>query len=166
MFADDTRCLDLDDNPDNLINRINTEINKIALWFKANKMATNTSKTKNIIVIFRTKKERIELNYINVIYDANDPSDVPNPDLITPLERYQNNHRNKNCRQYKLLGIYLDEYLSLDYHVDHICNKLNRSLYCIKQAKKYFIPLCPKIFVLRPDTLAPNLLSHHIKLHK
>jgi hypothetical protein len=69
------------------------------------------------------------------MYIANNPGMVPHPDLITALERYHNNHKNKNCRQYKLLGIHLDEYLSLDYHVDNICNKINTSLYCIKQAK-------------------------------
>jgi hypothetical protein len=51
---------------------------------------------------------------------------------------FHNNHDDKKCRQYKLLGIYLDEYLSLDYHVDTVCNKMNRSLYCIKQAKNNF----------------------------
>jgi hypothetical protein len=133
MFADDTCSLDSDDNLVNLINRVNVEINKIAVWFKANKMATNISKTKYII--FRSKNKKVDLNGMNVLYDANDPNTEPNPDLITPLERYHNNHENKNCRQYKLLGIYLDEYLSLDYHVNYVCSKLNRSVYCIKQAK-------------------------------
>ena len=133
MFADDTCCLDSDDNLENLICRVNAEINKIAIWFKANKMATNTSKTKYII--FRAKNKQINLNNINIVYNANDLNAIPNPDLITPLERYHNNHENKNCRQYKLLGVYLDEYLSLDFHVDNLCNKMTRSLYCIKQAK-------------------------------
>jgi hypothetical protein len=133
MFADDTCCLDSDENLDNLIRRVNDGINKIAVWFKANKMAINTSKTKYII--FRSKNKKINLNGLNVYYDANDPNVTPNPDLITPLERYHNYHENKNCRQYKLLGIYLDEYLSLDFHVDSLCSKINRSLYCIKQAK-------------------------------
>ncbi len=126
MFADDTCCLDSDENLDNLITKVNTERNKIAVWFKANKMATNTSKTKYII--FHAKNIKINSDNLNVYYNANDPGMVPNPDLITPLERYHNNHKNKNCRQYKLLGIHLDEYLSLDYHVDNICNKINRSL--------------------------------------
>jgi hypothetical protein len=72
---------------------------------------------------------------LQVVYNVNDPNVEPNPDLITPLERYHINHENKNCRQYKPLGIYLDKFLTLDYHVDYVCNKMNRSLYCIKQAK-------------------------------
>ncbi len=71
------------------------------------------------------------MNTLKIVYNANDPIGVENPDLITTLERYHNNHDDKKCRQYKLLGVYLDEYLSLDYHVDSVCNKMNRSLYCI-----------------------------------
>jgi hypothetical protein len=78
---------------------------------------------------------KINLDNINIVYDANDPNELQNPNLITPLERYHNNHADKNCRQYKLLGIYLDEFLTFDAHVEHLCNKINRSLYCIKQAK-------------------------------
>jgi hypothetical protein len=64
MFADDTCCLDSDDNLNNLISKVNHEINKIAVWFKANKMATNTSKTKYII--FRSKNKKINTNNLNV----------------------------------------------------------------------------------------------------
>jgi hypothetical protein len=96
-------------------------------------MATNTGKTKYII--FRTRNKNVNMANLQVVYNANDPNVEHNPDLITPLERYHINHEDKNCRQYKLLGIYLDEFLSLDYHVDYVCNKMNRSLYCIKQAK-------------------------------
>jgi hypothetical protein len=68
-------------------------------------MATNTSKTKYII--FRAKNKKINTDNIKVFYNANDPDAIPNPNLITPLEHYHN-HVDKNCRQYKLLGIYLD----------------------------------------------------------
>jgi hypothetical protein len=86
--------LESDDNLENLIRKMNTEINKIAVWFKANKMATNTGKTKYII--FRAKNKKINPINLNLVYDANDPADIPNPDLMTPLERYHNNHEDKN----------------------------------------------------------------------
>jgi hypothetical protein len=60
--------------------------------------------------------------------------------LVTVLERYHDKHASPDCRSYKLLGIFLDEFLTLDSHVNHICSKLTRSLYCIKQAK-HTIPL-------------------------
>ncbi len=45
----------------------------------------------------------------------------------------------KEGRAYKLLGIYLDEHLTLNFHTKHLVSKLTRSLYCIKQAK-HIIP--------------------------
>jgi hypothetical protein len=64
MFADDTCSLDSDNNLDNLIQRVNTEINKIAVWFKSNKIAINTSKTK--FIIFRSKNKKLDLKNLNI----------------------------------------------------------------------------------------------------
>ena len=58
MFADDTACADSDACLDTLITRANTELKKIALWFRANKMAVNINKTKYII--FYKKKVKIQ----------------------------------------------------------------------------------------------------------
>jgi hypothetical protein len=48
MFADDTACADSDSELNTLIIRANTELKKIALLFRANKMMVNISKTKYI----------------------------------------------------------------------------------------------------------------------
>ncbi len=56
MVPDDTCCLDSDADLKNLILRTNAKINKIALWFTANKMGNNISKIKNIIYWTRNKK--------------------------------------------------------------------------------------------------------------
>jgi hypothetical protein len=61
-------------------------------------------------------------------YDANDPNELRNPDLVTPLERYHNNHKDK-----KLLEIYVEEFLSLDAHKSTICRRrenLQKALIC------------------------------------
>jgi hypothetical protein len=76
----------------------------------------------------------------SLLYDENEPNSVHDPDLITELERYHDNHETKECRTYKLLGIHLDEFLTLEAHATHIVSKLSSSLYCIKQAK-HIIPL-------------------------
>jgi hypothetical protein len=94
-------------------------------------MATNTRKTKYIIFC-----EKYKINLVNIFDNANDPNYIPNPDLITSLEWYHNNHKNKNCRRYELLGIYLNEFVFLYYDIGNIYNKINRTLYCIKQAIK------------------------------
>jgi hypothetical protein len=53
LFADDTNALAKGDNLMNLIDHVNLELKKIALWFKANKLVVNSSKTK--YMIFRAK---------------------------------------------------------------------------------------------------------------
>jgi hypothetical protein len=49
LFADDTTCLAKGKKLNELVLYVNHELQKIALWFKANKMAVNTAKTKFII---------------------------------------------------------------------------------------------------------------------
>jgi hypothetical protein len=132
MFADDTFCLKSGPVLNTLITDVNNEINKMALWFRANKLAVNINKTKYIIFHMRGKK--IENNIPDVVYNENEPHTNDNAPII-PLERYYNNHPNEESRAYKLLGIYLDENLTLDKHIKHLANKLSRAMYCIKRAK-------------------------------
>jgi hypothetical protein len=141
MFADDTACADSDSDLNTLIIRANTEIKKIALWFRANKMMVNISKTKYII--FHNKGKSVEMANNEIVYDDNEPLGV-DPHLIVPLERYHNNHVKPDCRAYKLLGIYLDETLSSNYHTNFLCNKLNRSLFCMRRAKNLLTPTALK----------------------
>ncbi len=43
MYADDTFTLDSGEDLNTLITNVNAEINKIAVWFRANKLAVNIS---------------------------------------------------------------------------------------------------------------------------
>jgi len=133
MFADDTFGLKSDSDINNLINSINDDINKMAIWFKANKLAVNKTKTKYII--FRTKGKKVPDNVPPLVYNENEPNLPYDPNGITILERYHDKHVYNDCRAYKLLGVFLEEHLTFDVHVSHIVNKLNRSLYCIRMAK-------------------------------
>jgi hypothetical protein len=45
MFADDTFSLVSGDNIHELATKINVEINKMAAWFRVNKLAVNINKT-------------------------------------------------------------------------------------------------------------------------
>jgi hypothetical protein len=132
MFADDTACADADTDLDLLITRANTELKKIAHWFRANKMVVNINKTK--FIIFHNRGKTVDMNGLNVVYDDNEPLGA-DPHLVVPLERYHSNHENPDCRAYKLLGIYLDEFLNFNHHTNFLCNKLNRSLFCMRRAK-------------------------------
>jgi hypothetical protein len=133
MFADDTFCLNSNHDLNFLINSINEDINKMASWFKANKLAVNKSKTK--FIIFRMKGKKLPEVINQVVYDENELGLPFNPNLITKLERVHDAHPQADGKTYKLLGIYLDEHMSLDHHVKAVISKLTRSLYCIRMAK-------------------------------
>ena len=56
------------------------------------------------------------------------------PNLITELERVFIDNPDAEGRYFKLLGVYFDEFLSFDKHIDYICAKMSRSIYCIKRS--------------------------------
>jgi hypothetical protein len=62
-------------------------------------------------------------------FNMNAPHEQFDPELVSPLERYSDHHADKNCRQYKLLGIHFDKHQFLNDHVRLLCNKLSRSIY-------------------------------------
>jgi hypothetical protein len=84
LFADDTTCMAESNNLPDLINYVNRELNKLAVWFKANKMAVNVCKTN--YMIFHTKGEKVELNGLDVVFNSNDPNVTPpDPNLVCAL---------------------------------------------------------------------------------
>ena len=137
LFADDTQGLKSGKNLAALIDSVNLELVKWAQWFRSNKMAVNTDKTKYLI--FHTKGKQIDLNGKKLIFDNNDPLKPFNPSLVHELERIHDNHDNPSSRSYKLLGILFDEHLNFNHHINHLKSKLSKALYCINRIKN-FVP--------------------------
>jgi hypothetical protein len=136
LFADDTTCLAENQNLKDLITYVNAELNKLAVWFKANKMAVNVNKTNYII--FHNKGKRVNMDDCELVFNSNDPNVVnPDPALIQRIERIHNNHTDPKLQSFKLLGVYLDEQLTLNKHVDHVTAKLSRSLYLLNRVKHF-----------------------------
>jgi hypothetical protein len=161
MFADDTFALSANHDINLLFSNLNNDINKMAIWFRANKLVVNKSKTK--YMIFRSRGKKLPEVLPSLLYDENENNVPFDPNKVTTLERLHNNHDLPDCRTYKLLGIYLDEYLTLDFHVNHIVKKLTRSMYCIKKAKIFlnFTGMRALYFALIHSHLSycPSILS-------
>jgi hypothetical protein len=113
-----------------LVNFVNSELQKVANWFLANKMAINTSKTK--FILFRTQGKQIDDNICKISYNNNEIGKPVDQNLIFNIERIHNAGITKN---FKLLGIMLDEYLSFDSHINQLCSKIAKSLYVINRVK-------------------------------
>ncbi len=135
MFADDTSAFKSGKNLLELTEQMNIEINKMAVWFRANKMSVNVEKTK--FIIFRNHGKKITHGEAILKFDANEPDSPYDVDKVYNLERIYNDHPDKNKQTYKLLGIYLDEFLNFNAHTNILCNKLSKSLYCINRAKNF-----------------------------
>ena len=135
LFADDTACTASHSNLETLINQTNTEIQKIANWFRANRMAVNISKTK--FIIFHGRGKRVNMNNLQIVYNNNEICKPEDPSLITPLERVFDGHPNKESRSYKLLGVHFDECLTFKTHINIVSNKINQSIYCINRANPF-----------------------------
>ena len=136
LFADDTAGLKSGLNLNELITDVNIDINKLANWFRANKMAVNVSKTKYII--FKPKGVKINIEQVDgIVYDENEIGMPKIESKIAPLVRIHNENPDPCNRTYKLLGLYLDEHLSFDYHCDHVRSKIAQSNFIINRAKHF-----------------------------
>ena len=113
LFADDSNVFFSHDNPNTLLDTVNSELIKLTEWIRANKLSLNLQKTKYMI-------------FSNTVKDL--PSDVVFDD--TPLERVSN---------IKFLGITVDDKLSWKSHIVNISSTISRNIGVINRLK-YFIP--------------------------
>lgn len=123
LFADDTGFLLSATNILDLMNKANNELAKASVWFQANELTLNLSKTK--YMIFRNKNMNIDQHNIQLKSD----------NVI--LERIGNDCKTK---YYKFVGIRLDEFIAWDQHIDFVASKLSCACYALNQVK-HILPL-------------------------
>ena len=110
LFADDTSIYYSDCNLDVLNLVVNNELKMLDLWFKVNKLTLNVSKTNYIL--FSSK---------NKLYDASSVKIMLNNIPITQVTST------------KFLGVFVDENLKWNIHINMIENKLARSIGILKK---------------------------------
>ena len=127
LFADDTTTLACGDDIELLGPIVNTELQKIGTWLKANELSINTSKTK--IMIFSQNRKIPDFNFV---FNNNDVLGRQDPNLISSIERIQ---LTSNTKTFKMLGVHFDEKLSFDFHCQKVINKISSALFMINRAK-------------------------------
>jgi hypothetical protein len=134
LFADDTACLTSGPDLKTVIDKANIELQKLSVWFRANKMAVNVSKTKYIV--FKPKGKKVEIGPGEGVIFNNNDSDVPmDNSKLFELDRVYDDNPIVHDRTYKLLGVLLDENMSFNLHCSQICSKLSQSSYIINRVK-------------------------------
>jgi hypothetical protein len=134
LFADDTAGLAAGPELGPLLTFCNNEMQKIANWFRANRMAVNISKTK--YMIFKPKNKKVTINQgEGIIFNNNERGGFQDPGKMYELGRIYNDNPVVSDRAYKLLGVWLDENLSFDFHCNTVISKVSQSNYIINKCK-------------------------------
>jgi Reverse transcriptase (RNA-dependent DNA polymerase) len=107
LFPDDTACLIAGPDIKEVIRKANTELQKLANWFRANKMAVNVLKTKYII--FKPKGIKLNLSDEDgIYYNDNEICVEQDPSKVTKLIRVSNDNPNPADRTFiNFWGCYL-----------------------------------------------------------
>ena len=114
MFADNKNLFSSHSNIKDIFNNVNLELNKIGVWFKANKLSLNEGKTKyTFFCKFRQKKGKIPLKL---------PMLAINGKVI------------ERTTSIKFHGILFDEHLSWKNHISIVENKVSKNI----GRQKYF----------------------------
>ena len=126
LYADDTSLtttveLVVKENTANIQDCINSELDKISIWLKLNKLSLNIPKTK--YMIFHTVNKRI-------------------PKLTLEIE----NTTIEQVSEFNFLGITLDEHVKWNKHIDKIANKISRNMGIIN-SMKHFLPIGTKTLI-------------------
>lgn len=138
LFADDTIFTNSSNDLSILQNCTNDQLNKAEIWFQTNKLSLNVSKTK-YMVFSSTNMNRLTEDF--KIYIGG-----------REVERIGSNCETKS---FKFVGVYLDEFLTWEHHINHIINKISSSSFVLNQLKK-IVPLHIR------KTLYNSLVKSHI----
>ena len=127
IYADDTSALTSGTNIEETGNFVNSQLQHLGNWLRSNELCINTSKTK--VMVFSNSKTIPDFPFV---FNCNDIGSPVNYDLIKPLERIKNT---SPIPAIKILGVYVDEYLSFNYHVQKVISKINSAMYHISAAR-------------------------------
>jgi exonuclease III len=105
LFADDTNLLMSGRSCDDVMARINPELSNLSMWFCANKLSLNVTKTNYIL--FGSKRSFIPNNNFRII--------INNSDIV-------------RVHEVKFLGVLIDEELSWKSHTASVAAKLSRNV--------------------------------------
>ena len=117
LFADDSNLLIIGDNIQSLIATLDTELEKVNDFFRANKLKLNAKKTK--IVCFRKKASNINLKDHRVTLDG---------EQLAFEEEAQ------------FLGMTIDSHLEWNKHCQRVANKISSNNAMINKVKKILPP--------------------------
>ena len=104
LFADDTNLFFSNNDPNELIKTLNSEIPKFSHWLTVNKLTLNIDKTK--LILFKPRQKRASVQ----------------------IRIKLNNKEIEQVKETVLLGVVLDECLTWRSHIAFVANKIFKSI--------------------------------------
>ena len=114
LFADDSNLFLSGKNPNELIQKMNTEIKHVFDWLQLNKLSINLKKTH--YMIFRKRRQKVLVTQDLKINDV----------IINQVDNT------------KFLGVVIDPYLNFNDHIKYIKGKISRGLGILYRGRKFF----------------------------
>ena len=127
LFADDTTLFMDDVDLLSLTVRINIEFQKVAEYFRANKMALHPLKTQFLLF-----GPNIPPEGIKIFLNNNNTDGLQDSALITQICQVNDNSKIPAA---KFLGVYFDQKLNFKTHIEKIKSKMSKSLFALRQVK-------------------------------
>jgi len=118
LYADDTLITLAAKSATELQSKINSDLRRVSVWLLANKLSLNVIKSEYMLIGSKFK--------------------VPTFCSFAPIEI--NGSGVKKVTHLKHLGVYIDQNLNWDLNIDHICKKVCKSIYGLKQIRD-FVPI-------------------------
>ena len=113
LYADDTCVLLNGKDYINLVNFLNSELDKLSTWLCANKLSLNVQKT--FFMVFHRAKMKI----------------------VTHIDVTMNNSCLKKTDSLKYLGVIIDHKLNWTQHIAHVKNKISKGIGIMYRARAY-----------------------------
>jgi hypothetical protein len=126
LFADDTALAAEDDDIVNLVERVNTEFQKVCKYFRLHKLSLHPDKTKFMLISNAKVSPSVLVNINNNNDDQNDRSN------IFPLSQVFSTDQ---VPAIKYLGVYFDPQLNFKFHIDYVSKKISQALFTLRTVK-------------------------------
>lgn len=127
IYAYDTTQYTAGQSIDEVHETLQKELDTIHMWANNNKMAMNPDKTKSMVVCSKPKQKQLERKEKTIKLVMDEKAVV-------------------NVNSAKLLGVYIDNNISWDVHVDHTCKKIRKRLGLLLRSKKFLTPQARLLF--------------------
>lgn len=131
LFADDTTLLASGTDLPVLIDYINSELHKIATYFRQNRLALHPMKTQFMVI---SNSPTVVNSNIELFINNNNPGAGSVSSLIYPITRITNF---SDIPAIKFLGVFFDPGLNFKFHINTISSKISRSLFMLRRCKNF-----------------------------